>query len=598
MIFLALFALVASGAGAQNGKKVYADYHGVRYTRAHDGKLGRWEMHGDTRRSATGRERLCYNADFQDSTGRHDIAAVAYPAVGMQSNLDPDYIEYQILAAKTAGIDGFLIEWGFMEHENDVLLRAMQTVAARYGFEIGVNWCDGWLYYDWITRLHPEISTREAKTEHYARCYQYLVDRVLTGPAAPTVHGRPLFYLFGPGATPAEYASAAAKVRLPEGMPRPAVLRRWAEWGKLDPSGRYEPVRWSDEIGQWKALGMIPTPWLPARVREMDAAHPHWDHYAEPDDAIRFLEPFRDSVWRSADPTYTLKAGFVTPGMDNSGCAGWGGQHYYLIPRDGGRTYERMWEYTLASRDSLDLVFIASWSDYTEGHEIEPTLENGDRELRTTLRYAAQFKEIAADTTGLTLPGRLFGMRKRSAWLAAARRKTAAADALLDEAAAAVARGDYGGASETLAGADEALAALERTLKIRTLDIPSGELRLSSEARHGVWSADPELKVYLPEAATRELIAARTHRGYVEFEYFDEEPTDEYVYIYSRTERQPKELFATVAKFKTCGTGAWRRVRVELAPENVLYATTPGFTLLFKGKLRLRDVRVHYTLVR
>ena len=27
-----------------NGKKVYADYHGVRYTRQHDGKLGRWEL--------------------------------------------------------------------------------------------------------------------------------------------------------------------------------------------------------------------------------------------------------------------------------------------------------------------------------------------------------------------------------------------------------------------------------------------------------------------------------------------------------------------------------------------------------------------------
>ncbi len=169
---------------AQNGKKVYADFHGVRYSRAHDGKLGRWEMHADTRKSATGRERLCYNADFVDSLGRRDIAAVAYPAVGMQSDLDPHAIEYRILSAKAAGIDGFFIEWGFMGHENDLLLRAMQPVAARYGFEIGVNWCDGWLYYDWITRLHPHIVTREQKTDHYVRCYQYLVDSVLSGPTA------------------------------------------------------------------------------------------------------------------------------------------------------------------------------------------------------------------------------------------------------------------------------------------------------------------------------------------------------------------------------------------------------------------------------
>ena len=41
------------------------------------------------------------------------------------------------------------------------------------------------------------------------------------------------------------------------------------------------------------------------------------------------------------------------------------------------------------------MVYIASWSDYTEGHEIEPTVENGDRELRTTLQYASQFKAKA-----------------------------------------------------------------------------------------------------------------------------------------------------------------------------------------------------------
>lgn len=56
----AALLLLPAAAPAQNGKKIYADYHGVRYTRAHDGKLGRWEMHAETpsrkpagRRSAT-----------------------------------------------------------------------------------------------------------------------------------------------------------------------------------------------------------------------------------------------------------------------------------------------------------------------------------------------------------------------------------------------------------------------------------------------------------------------------------------------------------------------------------------------------------------
>lgn len=595
LLLPALFASLA--LQAQNGKKIYADFHGVRYTRAHDGKLGRWEMHADTRRSSTGRATLCYNADFMDETGRHDIAATAYPLVGMQSDLDPDCIEYRILQAKTAGIDGFFVEWGFMGHENDLLLRAMQPVAARFGFEIGVNWCDGWLYYDWITRLHPEIVTRTQKSDHYARCFQYLVDSVLAVPTAPRVGGRPVFYLFGPGATPDEYARAAAQVRLPEGMMPPAVLRRWAEWGTLE-EGRYVPVRSSSEIGRWRALGLIPTAWLPARVRPRDAAHPQWDQYAEPDDCIEFLKPFRDSIWLSSDPAFTVKAGFVAPGMDNRGCAGWGRQHFFGIPRDGGRTYERMWDFCMASRDSLDMVFIASWSDYTEGHEIEPTCENGYRELRTTLRYASRFKEFAADSSGLELPARLFALRKRSAALAAARRKTADADDRLDRAALCIAERAYARADSLLSEADAAFVAAERTLKIRQLDLAEEDLRFSCEASRGVRSADPELKIYFPAWALGPLVTSRTHRGCLEFDYFDGVSDGRFAFVYSRTGRQPKELFSSVAKFRTDGSGQWRRVRVELLPENVLYDTAPGFTFLFKGPVQVRNISFHYTLIR
>ena len=87
LLFIGIYRITAL---AQNGKKVYADFHGVRYTRQHDGKLGRWEMYANTEKSSTGRKSLCYNADLIDSEGRHEIAAVAYPQVGMQSNLDPD----------------------------------------------------------------------------------------------------------------------------------------------------------------------------------------------------------------------------------------------------------------------------------------------------------------------------------------------------------------------------------------------------------------------------------------------------------------------------------------------------------------------------
>lgn len=587
------------GYGAGNGKKVYADYHGVRYTREHDGKNGRWEMYAGTERSSTGRRTLCYNADIVDSTGRHDIAAVAYPLVGMQSSLDRDYIEYQILSAKAAGIDGFFIEWGFFPHENDVLLRAMQKVASEYDFEIGVNWCDGWLYYDWITRLYPEVCTREAKTEYMTRCYQYLVDSVFSVSTAPTVKDRPVFYHFGPGATIDEYRRVLSSLALPEGMSVPVALRRWADWGTLE-NGRYVPVTGSADIDAWKSVGEIPTAWIPARVRERDAEHPYWDNYAITDDLIEFMKPFRDSIWMSSDPAYMVKSGFAVPGMDNRGCAGWGRGHFFCIPREDGAAYEEMWRFCMESKDSLDMMFIASWSDYTEGHEIEPTVENGYRELRTTLRYASVFKGVAYDESGLELPFRLFCLRKDVKYLMSCVRDRAecssekpdvsaghemaapscriadavnAAVALLDNAALDISRGRYSKAKRGLDRAAGKIAALKGLVREETVVV------------EGL-----DRQVYIDDALAAEL-GRHHYTGYISFDYLD--AGQEFLFVRSATDRKPEDLFSVVGKVRTDGTGEWKHARIRLYDNNIAYRSgEPAFR--FSGNVEVRNITVEY----
>ena len=582
-----------------NGKKVYADYHGVRYPRQHDGKLGRWEMYADTRQSATGRKTLCYNADLIDSAGRHLIAAQAYPQVGMQSNLDEDYIEYQILSAKTAGIDGFFIEWGYFPHENDVLLKAMQKAAGKYGFEIGVNWCDGWLYYDWITKIFPEIDTREEKTDYMAGCWQYLVDSVFNVPTAPLVDGRPVFYHFGPGAATEEFSKVLSQAVYPEHMKTPAGLRRWADWGHLE-NGKYIPVTYSSDIEAWKALGEIPTAWLPARVRTMDAEHPYWDNYATADDLTEFMKPFRDSIWLDSDPRFMVKSGFAMPGMDNRGCAGWGRGHFFYIPRNGGATYEDMWRFCMESRDSLDMMFIASWSDYTEGHEIEPTVENGDRELRTTLRYASAFKETDCDSSGLGLPLRLFERRKSEKFLekcvaavgenadihgkklSGIRTMALRVAAILDEAAVRIASGRYGRAEKLLGRAEKKLTSLHGFFVPETVKPDDLEISASGSG----------FSVTLPEALLKKLRSCH-YKGYVEFDYLDE--GREYLFVRSSTEREPADRFNVVGKLRTDGSGEWKHAKMELYPENIIYRDgAPAF--YFSDGVRVRDIAVEYEI--
>ncbi len=534
-----------------------------------------------------GKKTLCYNADIILPDGKNEIASVTYPQIGMQSNLDPDYIEYQILLAKTAKIDGFFIEWGFMGHENDILLKAMQRIASKYNFEIGVNWCDGWIYYDWITKRNPEINTREKKTENYVQCYQYLLDSVFSVPTAPLVKGKPVFYLFGPGATPDEYQWIYSRLNEPKEGSMPYVLRRWAEWGSLE-NDKYIPVETSEEIRQWIKLGTIPTAWLPARVRPMDNKHPYWDFYATEDDVIQFMKPFRDSVWNN--PKFPIKSGFVMPGMDNRGCAGWGHSRFFYIPRAGGDTYRKMWEFNLTHSDKLDMIFIASWSDYTEGHEIEPTEENGNRALKTTLKYASFFKNEKKDERGLDLPLRLFKVRKNQKFLSDCGFKIESDST--DEIARLISKGLYKKAKRMLLKTEKSLKKQMSVIKTHSINLQKNDFMITGAKADNSYLTEKGVTITFKNALVNEL-NQNNHKGYILFDYYDE--GYDFIRLTSDTNKDPMDLFKEVASIKKDNTGEWKQAKVELLKENILYQVNEK-SLTFSGKGLVRNIKFHYQI--
>lgn len=586
----------ASAQNQGNGKKVYADYHGTRYTREHDGMLGRWSFYDNTEQSSTPIKSLAYNADIILENGHNDIAAVAFPMAGIQSALDPDFIEYEILTAKAAKIDGFFIEWGFPEHESTLLLEAMQNVALKYDFEIGVNWCDGWLYYDWITKHKPHIKTRFDKTQHFKHSFQYLIDHVFSSSTSPIVQGKPVFYLFGGGITPTEYQSVIDKnnFTLPEGTEFPEVLRRIAEWGKIV-EDKYVPASMGSETKEWEALEMTPTAWIPARVRPMDDQYPLWDQYAILDDVIAYMKPFKTKIWESDNPIYSLKSGFVTPGMDNRGCAGWGRGHFFLIPREDGRTYEEMWKFNLSAKDSLDMVFIASWSDYTEGHEIEPTIENGYRELETTLKYAAEFKEESIDDSGMALPLRLFHLRKKEDFFKNVGIQHTPLQPSLDAVAIDISNGQYAKAAQALDRLDKVANEIERNIKT-TSHSADKKLKVNGKKQKGTYAIGSDVYVEVGEKIVDKL-QKHHYTGYVTFEYLDEGVLQKFELV-SKTKRSPESKFSVVAEVRTNGTNEWKKAKVKLIDRNIaLQENFPnGANFKFKGKGKIRNIKFDFKI--
>jgi len=57
--------------------------------------------------------------------------------------------------------------------------------------------------------------------------------------------------------------------------------------------------------------------------------------------------------------------------------------------RHAGETYRVLWQEAIAAQP--DWILITSWNEWHEGSEIEPSNENGDRELNATGQFAGRF---------------------------------------------------------------------------------------------------------------------------------------------------------------------------------------------------------------
>lgn len=467
-------------------KKVYADYHGPRYTREHDGNVGNWGFVGEAKNSGAANKKVINNPDVIGEDGRRKLAAAAYPLVGMQSQMDPDYHEYQILLAKMANIDGFFVEWGFPGHGSDRQLEIMMETADKYGFELGINWCDAWHMKDWITLVKPEVVTREEKVAEAVNSLSEILEKLYASNCGALFEGHPLVYLFGGGFDKAEVRKIVEEAVIPGQFLTdvPWYFRRASVSGSVNSS---DQVNYSYAGTDWHTVVDGPYGWVPERVRSAQAAgFKDFDVYGTREDAVSYLQMLKRTFINN--PDIPLRNSVVSPGMDNRPCAGWGDKFKYM-DRDEGQLYRDMWEFNVLNRDYLDVVYIASWNDYTEGHQIEPTVEDGYRELFTTQDFAYQFKgKGSQDKTGFSLPLRLFELRKEAEKLEAMGGDAAALNEQLDQAGRDISEGRYEEAGSLLNEVQRVISAEIATDSNATIlcNEANGKLVLTEQIRENV----------------------------------------------------------------------------------------------------------------
>lgn len=548
-------------------KKVYADYHGPRCTREHDGKVAQWKYYGTAQKSKAVQTYANYNADCILDSGLHDVAALSYPLVGMQSQRDPDYIEYQILTAKLAHIDGFFVEWGFREHESNEELQIMMKMAQKLDFEIGINWCDAWHFYPWIEEFYPEAVTREKKVELFIRNVQYLLDTLYSTLVGATIEDHPLILLFGGGPTIEEFQKIRqAAYTLAAGVKVPYFLTRAPITGK-EQGGQ---ISYWLENNEWPQTVDGIFGWIPTRVRNGLATEQFkaWDRYALAEDSIAYLEVLRTAM---KDTNSKVHISCVNPEMDNRACASWNKHDLSCIPRADGSTYEEMWKKNVKHKQEIDIVYIVSWNDYTERHQIEPTLNDGYREMDNTRRYASQFKDMMEEgkTEDFLLPLRLFYLRKKAKKLSAAGYSMVPYLVAMEQIAANISDGRLKEAELLLVSIEKLLEDLDSQLLTKQLFLTqeSGELTAEGNQIH---ICSEEALLIMKEWA---------YDAWLYFSYFD--GTEDSFQLFNGQQE--------LCDIKMDGEGIWKKTKIRLFQENMNYMEIEP-VIRVVGTMQVREV--------
>lgn len=595
LLLSAPVAVAAAPSAPVEPHKVYADYHNARFTREHDGAVGLWSYTTIGRSSRVPNPVVNRNADLIDADGRHQLASVDYPLVGMQSELDPDYLEYQVLSAKAANIDGFFVEWGYREHTSELVRQALTAVAARYDFEIGINLCDHWLFSQ-LPAKHPELKSRAQLVAEFERNYAYLVKSQAAAPNAVRFDGRPVVLLFGGGLEPEEFgrvhqAAEQALGRAPCVLIRPLVSGR--PGGADGVIQTWDRTPWySPDRGFYPGIAGF-FGWVPTRART-DGRGPlrsQFDRYGTIDDARQYLELITAAGGNGP------RVSSATPGFDNRACAGWGSD-FSLLERGHGELYRAMWTFACAHANRIDWVFLPTWNDWTEGSHIEPSVEDRGLFLQLTAAAAAKFKGVRVDPALTELPARLFALRMRLRRLAqiGCGETTAPLGSALDAAALSIAHRDGTVATAALDRAAAAIAAREQQLP------PPREIVLSARGDVLMSAAAP---VATPSPANlplrlrlEESTAARLRQDYYEAVLeFDYRPTQRgRLEIVTDTSRAPSAVgnFGVVAAITLLGPGEWQHGRVDVFAANCAWQHRlgGGYDLEFRGAAEVKNVRL------
>jgi len=307
---------------------------------------------------------------------RRDIASVFYPLIQPYDSHDSRVIEYHILTAKLAGIEGFICNWYGPGSFTDQTVASMTTIAKQLDFKIAICMEEKTFFppYSQATDRQEIIGESNRQLNHVLEKYCSL-ETCLQHNNSPVVF---LFNGFGEGTLGAKKLSVEETQKvLDQKRLRDCVLVR----NELAPE--YFP----------KTQGVFA--WCRPR-----------------DSRLQFYE---QATKLKTDKKLRYFSAVVSPGFDDSPVHGWGNEPR-KIERRGLDEYRDNWNEVnnLAQRQLIELVQIATWNDFEEGTTIEPTREYGFTILDETEKQIERLTKRKAVLSDNQFGLRVFQMRCRT----------------------------------------------------------------------------------------------------------------------------------------------------------------------------------------
>jgi hypothetical protein len=281
-----------------------------------------------------------------DQAAKHIGNSTDYPELGAYDSHDPKLIEQHVRKAKEIGITGFIVSWWRQGDFHDKGMPLILDAAQRSGLG--------------ITIYFEDVRPRDAPDLNSAiEDLLYVLERYGRHPAWLKVNGKPVVFV---------YARAVRQLKLDGWQSVATAINQGYTGGALLIGDQIsaEAAKVFDGIHTYNPTSSTARKSVEEIRTWAQSTFPKWIEIAG-----------RDRI-----ACITLVAGYDDRRLGRK-------EPRPITDRHTGETYRVMWEEAIAANP--DWVLICSWNEWHEGSEIEPSAENGDRELRTTAEFAPRF---------------------------------------------------------------------------------------------------------------------------------------------------------------------------------------------------------------